>query len=146
VTVNFVSLMALGAVVAACALFSSSATQAIALVAVAVIAPAFEPLAKVVLGLVLRRRGDLLRIAVDDRGYLVLVAAGAVTMLVMRAAETDLPERFLTNRQVLELADPTTVALIISACGAVAGALMITAHRVALLPGPLIALQLIPPP
>jgi hypothetical protein len=145
VTVNFVTLMALGAVVAACALFSSSTTQAIALVAAAVIAPAFEPLAKVGIGLVLRRRGELLRgLQSAVVGYLVLVGAGAVTMLVMRAAATDLPDRFLTNRQVLELADPTTVALVISACGAVAGALMITAHRVALLAGPLIALQLIP--
>jgi uncharacterized membrane protein len=145
VTVNFVSLMALGAVVAACALFSSSTTQAIALVAAAVIAPAFEPLAKIGLGLVLRRRGDLLRgLQSAAVGYPVLVAAGAVTMLVMRAAQTDLPDRFLTNRQVLELADPTTVALVISACGAVAGAVMITAHRVSLLAGPLIALQLIP--
>jgi Domain of unknown function (DUF389) len=144
-TVNFVSLMAVGAVIAACALFSSSTTQAIALVAAAVIAPAFEPLAKIGLGLVLRRRGDLLRgLQSAVVGYLVLVAAGAVTMLVMRAAATDLPERFLTNRQVLELADPTTAALVISACGAVAGALMITAHRVTLLAGPLIALQLIP--
>jgi len=145
VTVNFVSLMVLGAVVASCALCSTSVTQAIALVAASVIAPGFEPLAKLGLGLVLRHRGVLLRgLQATAVGYLLLVAAGAATMLALRAAGTDLPDRFLANRQVLELADPTTVALVISGCGAVAGAVMITAHRVALLAGPLIALQLIP--
>lgn len=145
VTVNFASLMALGAITAACGLFSSSTTQATALVAAAVIAPAFEPLAKLGLGVVLRRRAMLWRgLRATGVGYVILVAAGAATMLAMRAAGTDLPDRFLANRQVLELADPTTVALVVSACGAVAGAVMITAHRVALLAGPLIALQLIP--
>ncbi|MDQ3850032.1 MAG: DUF389 domain-containing protein [Actinomycetota bacterium] len=145
VTRNSVSLMFVGGVVAACALFSSSATQPTGLVAAAVIAPGFEPLAKLGLGLVLRRRGILFRALRSAAvGYFVLAAAGALTMLVMRAAGTDLPDRFVRNRQVLELADPTTVALVISACGALAGVIMVAAHRVTLLAGPLIALQLIP--
>lgn len=144
-TVHFLALMALGGVVAAGALLSSSTTQAVALVAGAVIAPGFEPLARLGLGLVLRQSGVLLRALWSAVfGYLVLAAAGAVMMLAMRAAGTDLPDRFLRNRHVLELADPTTVALIISAGGAVAGVVMIAAHRVTLLAGPLIALQLIP--
>jgi hypothetical protein len=144
-TVNFLALMILGGVVAGCALCSSSTTQATALVAAAVIAPGFEPLAKLGLGVVLRQRTIVLRALRSALvGYVLLATAGAVTMLIMRAAGTDLPQRFLHNRQVLELAHPTTVALIISGCGAVAGAVMIAAHRIALLAGPLIALQLIP--
>jgi hypothetical protein len=142
---NFVGLMALGGVVASCALSSSSTTQATALVAAGVIAPGFEPFARLGLGLVLRQRGVLLRALRSALiGYLVLIAAGAGTMAAMRATGTDLPDRVLHNRQVLELADPTTVALIVSACGAIAGMIMIAAHRVTLLAGPLIALQLIP--
>jgi Domain of unknown function (DUF389) len=142
---NFVALMALGGIVASCALFSSSTTQATALVAAGVIAPGFEPFARVGLGVVLRQRGLLLRALRSAAiGYLVLAAAGAATMVVMRAAGTDLPDRFLHNRQVRELADPTTVALVVSAAGAIAGMIMIAAHRVTLLAGPLIALQLIP--
>jgi hypothetical protein len=145
VSFNFLALMALGGAVAGCALFSSSTTQATALVAAGVIAPGFEPVARFGLGLVLRQRGLLgrgLRSAVV--GYAVLIAAAAATMLVMRVAGTDLPQRFVRNRQVLELADPTAVTLIVSACGAIAGAVMVAAHRVTLLAGPLIALQLIP--
>jgi hypothetical protein len=144
-SINFLALMALGGIVASCALFSSSTTQATALIAAGVIAPGFEPLARLGLALVLRQPWVLLRsLRSVVVGYLVLVAAGVVTMLVMRAAGTDLPDRFLHNRQVLELADPTTVTLIVSACGAIAGCVMIAAHRVVLLAGPLIALQLIP--
>jgi hypothetical protein len=142
---NFLVLMVLGGVVASCALFSSSTTQATALIAAGVIAPGFEPLARLGLGLVLRQRAVLLRSFPSVLvGYLVLVAAGAATMLVMRAAGTDLPDRFLHNRQVLELANPTSITLIVSACGAIAGIVMIAAHRVLLLAGPLIALHLIP--
>jgi uncharacterized membrane protein len=145
VSVNFVALMVLGGVLASCALISSSATQASALVAAGVIAPGFEPLARLGLGLVLRQRGLVLRALRSLLvGYLLLVAAGAATMLVIKATGSDLPQRFLHNRLVLELADPSTVALIVSACGAIAGAVMVAAHRVTLLAGPLIALQLVP--
>ena len=87
--------------IAACALFSSSTTQTTALVAAAVIAPAFEPLAKLALGAVLRQGGLVLRgLRSGVVGYLLLIAAGAATMLVMRAVGTDLPDRFLHNRLV----------------------------------------------
>jgi hypothetical protein len=145
VSVNFVALMAVGGVLASCALFSSSTTQASAVIAAGVIAPGFEPLARLGLGLVLRQRGLVLRgLRSILVGYLILLAAGAATMLVIKAAGGDLAQRFLHNHQVLELAHPSSVALIVSACGAIAGAIMIAAHRVTLLAGPLIALQLIP--
>jgi hypothetical protein len=145
VSVNSIALMGLGGVLGSCGLFSSFTTQATALVSAGVIAPAFEPLARLGLGVVLGHRGLLLRgLRSVVIGYLVLVAAGAATMLIMRASATDLPDRFLHNREVLELANPTSVALIVSACGAFAGAIMVAAHRVTLLAGPLIALQLIP--
>ncbi len=143
---NFVSLMALGGVIAGCGLIATSATtQAVAFIAAAIVAPAFEPLAKVPLGVVLRQRDVLWRgLRSALLGYAVVAAAGAVTMLALGAAGADMSSRFLTNRQVGELADPPTVNLVISAGGALAGALIITAFRLPLLPGPIAALHLIP--
>jgi hypothetical protein len=77
---------------ASCALISSSATQASALVAAGVIAPGFKPLARLGLGLVLRQRGVVLRALRSLLvGYLLLVAAGAATMLVIKATGSDEP-------------------------------------------------------
>jgi uncharacterized membrane protein len=142
---NFVALMLLGGVVAACALVSSGSQQAIALVAAAIIAPAFEPVAKVPLGAVLGRL-DVLGRGVRSTlvGYGLIALAGAVTMLVLDAAGADMSARFLENRQVGELADPRTTNLLISAAGAVAGVIIITAFRLPLLPGPIVALHLVP--
>jgi hypothetical protein len=54
-TPNFLALMALGGAVAALGLVSNPVPQAIAFIASAIIAPGFEPLAKVPLGGVLGR-------------------------------------------------------------------------------------------
>ena len=142
---NFLLTMALGGAVASCGLLLTTTTQATAMVAAAVIAPGFEPLAKLPLAIVLRR-GELflrgLRSALA--GYLVLILGAAATMLALSAGGWDLPEKLVENPVFVELADPTALTLVISAAGAVAGAIMIASQRTALLPGPLIALQLIP--
>jgi len=52
---NYLALMALGGAVAATGLVVESTPQAISVVAESIIAPGFEPLAKITLGLVLRR-------------------------------------------------------------------------------------------
>jgi uncharacterized membrane protein len=137
--------MALGGVVAAHALVSTSTTQALAMVAAAIIAPGFEPLAKLPLGLSLRDRGVLVRgLRSIVLGYGTILVAGAATMAVLDAAGNDMSERMLANRQVGELAGPTTVSLVVSACGALAGVVIISAYRLPLLPGPIVALHLIP--
>jgi len=142
--INFVGLMFLGGVVAACGLVSSPTSQALALVASAVLAPAFEPLAELSLGVVLRRRDLLWRGARSAvLGYLCLILAGALTMIVLEATSSDMTERFVTNHHVGELANPSTTNLLISAAGAVAGGLVITAYRMALLAGPIVALQIV---
>ena len=141
---NFLLTMALGGVIAACGLLLTTTTQATAMVAAAVIAPGFESLAKLPLAIVLRR-GELfvrgLRSTVA--GYLVLGLSAAVTMLALSAGGWELPETLVENRQFSELADPTALTLAISAAGALAGVTMIAAQRTTLLPGALIAMQLI---
>ena len=142
---NFLVTMALGGAIAACGLLLTTTTQATAMVAAAVIAPGFEPLAKLPLAIVLRRRELFLRgLRSAVAGYLVLGLSAAATMLALSAGGWELPEKLVQNHHFLELADPTALTLVISAGGAMAGATMIAAQRTALLPGPLIAMQLIP--
>ena len=141
---NFLLTMALGGAIAACGLLLTTTTQATAMVAAAVIAPGFEPLAKLPLAIVLRRRELFLRgLRSAVAGYLVLGLSAAVTMVGLSAGGWELPEKLLENRQFSELADPTALTLVISAAGALAGVTMIAAQRTALLPGALITMQLI---
>lgn len=142
---NFLLTMVLGGAIAACGLLLTTTTQATAMVAAAVIAPGFEPLAKLPLAIVLRRRKLFLRgLRSAVAGYLTLGLSAAVTMVGLSAGGWELPEKLLENRQFSELADPTALTLVISAAGALAGVTMIAAQRTALLPGALIAMQLIP--
>jgi hypothetical protein len=142
--INFFGLMFLGGVVAACGLVSSPTSQALALVASSILAPAFEPLAELSLGVVLRRRDLLWRGARSAvLGYLCVVLAGALAMIVLQATSSDMSQRFITNQHVGELANPSTASLLISAAGALAGALVITAYRLPLLPGPIVAVQIV---
>lgn len=141
---NFLLTMALGGAIAACGLLLTTTTQATAMVAAAVIAPGFEPLAKLPLAIVLRRRELFLRgLRSAVAGYLILGLSAAATMLALSAGGWELPEALVENRHFSELADPTALTLVISAAGAVAGVTMIAAQRTVLLPGALIAMQLI---
>lgn len=72
ITANFVTLMALGGAIAATGLVAESVPQTIAFVAASIIAPGFEPIAKVPLGVVLGRW------AVVRRGVLATVVGYAV--------------------------------------------------------------------
>lgn len=142
--INFVGLMFLGGVVAACGLVSSPTSQALALVASSIMAPAFEPIAELSLGVVLRRRDLLWRGARSAAlGYVLVIVAGALTMLLLGATSSDMTERFITNHHVGELANPSASNLLVSAAGAIAGGLVITAYRMALLAGPIVALQIV---
>jgi len=80
ITINYLLLMGLGGIVAAIGLVSEPVPQAVAFVASAIIAPGFDPMTKVPLGLVLRHR----RLAWEGvksavAGYAVLIALAALT-------------------------------------------------------------------
>lgn len=141
---NYIALMAIGGAIAACGLVATSTTQVVAIITAAIIAPAFEPLAAIPLGIVVRRRRVVFRAVLSTLvGFAVLIAAGAVTMLLLDAAGSDMSERFLENHHVHELAGPSTVNVAVSVGGALAGAIIITAYRLPLLPGPIAALHLV---
>ena len=144
-TTNFMLLMAAGGTIAACGLLSTGTAQAVALVSASVIAPAFEPVAKLPLALVLRR-GQLVRHALRSlvAGYLALALAALAVALILDATGTISERTFVGNSFVHHLGHPPTVELVVSAAGAVAGIVMIAAERLTLLAGPLIALALVP--
>lgn len=145
VTPNFLALMALGGAIAAVGLVSEPAPQAIAFVASAVIAPGFEPLAKIPLGLGLRNWTVVRRGFVSSAvGYSVLIVAAALMFLVLRATGAATVEELVGNSQVHAIEAPTARELLVSACGAVAGVVMVLAFRRSVIAGPLIALILIP--
>ena len=78
-TMNYVGLMALGGAVAATGFAAESASQAIPFVAASIIAPGFEPLAAIPIGLVLRRWAVVGRgLQSTILGYLVLVFSAAL--------------------------------------------------------------------
>lgn len=144
VTANYLALMAVGGVVAAIGLVSTDTPQAIAFVAASVIAPGFEPLVKIPLGLVLRRWAVLrLGLVSASAGYAVLILAAALTFLCLRAAGGVELGEFVNNPEVHRLGHPTAKDLVVSGVAAVAGAVMVSAFRRSVIAGPLIALAII---
>jgi hypothetical protein len=143
-TPNYLGLMALGGAVAATGLVVESTPQTISVVAAAIIAPGFEPLAKIPMGLALRR-WDVARRGLTSAaaGYLTLALSAALVFLLLRWAGVVTVEEFVGNSQVEELANPTLREILVSACGAVAGMVMMLSYRLNLIPGALIALMLI---
>jgi hypothetical protein len=144
-THNYLLLMAAGGAVAATGFFSTPPTQTIAFVSASVMAPGFEPLAKVPLAIVMRRSTMLVRgLRSALAGYVLIVAAAAITYLVLEATGAATLKNFLGNKEVDKLANPSSLDVLVSSCAAVAGVTMVASRRFALLAGPLIALALIP--
>jgi hypothetical protein len=145
VTANFVALMALGGAIAVAGWVSPAVPQVTAFVAASVIAPGFEPIARIPLGLALRRwrlaaRGVLSTVV----GYAVLIAAAALMFALLRALGATDARTLIENPEVERLVHPTSVERLVSACAAVAGIIMVASYRRSVIAGPLMALTLIP--
>jgi Domain of unknown function (DUF389) len=143
-TTNYIGLMALGGAVAATGFAAESSSQAISFVAASIIAPGFEPLAAIPIGLALRRWavvGRGLQSAVG--GYLALILSAALTFLALRATGVVMVEEFTINTEVRNLAEPGLREIIVSGCGALAGMVMLLSRRHYLIPGALVALLVI---
>jgi hypothetical protein len=144
ITANYLALMALGGIVGAIGLVMEGTSQAIAFVAASIIAPGFEPIAKIPMGLALRRwdvAGAGLKSA--GVGYLALVLSAAAVFVLLLLTGVVAVEEFADNPEVQTLADPTLREILVSACGAVAGMVLILSYREYLIPGALIALEII---
>ena len=140
ITVNYLALMALGGIICAVGLVAEPVPQAVAFVASAIIAPGFDPMTNIPLGLVLRRwrliRHGLSSVLV---GYAVLVAAAAATMAVLVAAGESSAAQLAANSEVMSLIHPNLPALLVAGAGALAGVVMLAAFRRSFQAGPLIA-------
>jgi hypothetical protein len=145
VSVNFVILMALGGIVSVCGLLMSPVPRAIALVGAAIIAPGFEPLAKLAQGLALRQgrlcvRG-LLSVGV---GYGALCAAAFLTVLALSWAGVGDARVALTSEGVRgPLTEIEPIGTLASAGAAIAGIMMVVSLRDFYIVGPLMVLVLI---
>lgn len=145
ITANFLVLMAVGGVAAATGFLSPPTTLVIAFVAASIIAPGFEPIAKLPIGIALRRPGVALKgLRSAAAGYLVLALGAALTFVILRALDLTSAEIFLENSEVGHLVHPSGPDLVRSICGALAGVLMIVANRRSVIAGPLIVLSLVP--
>ncbi|SMB99003.1 hypothetical protein SAMN00120144_3660 [Hymenobacter roseosalivarius DSM 11622] len=145
ITPNYLLLMALGGIICAIGLVSEPVPQAIAFVASAIIAPGFDPMTKVPLGLVLGRWPVVWRgFRSTFAGYAVLIAAAALTMLALVAAGETTGSALAENPEVKHLAHPHLMELLIAAAGALAGVVMLAAFRRSFQAGPLIAMAFIP--
>jgi uncharacterized membrane protein len=96
------------------------------------------------MGLALRR-WDVARRGLTSAaaGYLALALSAALVFLVLRWTGVATIEEFVANSQVEELANPTLREALVSACGALAGMVMMLSYRLNLIPGALIALMII---
>jgi Domain of unknown function (DUF389) len=142
---NFLGLMGLGAVIAVAALLSAPVPQAPALAAAGIIAPAFEPVAKLAVGLVRGSWYAVRRalIAVGG-GYMALAVVGALAYLVLQGLGMASPEALAASEGVEMVTHPTAADWLISGGGAAAGVVIVSAFRHAVLAGALIALALVP--
>ncbi len=145
VSANYVMLMSLGGIIAAAALPLETTSQPIGFVAASIIAPAFEPVAKVAQGLVLRQWAivgrALLSIAV---GYSVLFLAALATALVLFHLRPTEVGTFLEQPVLGPLSRFHIAPMLSSAAAAVAGILMVVSLRDFYVVGPLMALVMIP--
>jgi hypothetical protein len=145
ITTNYLLLMGLGGIIYALGLVAEPVPQAIAFVAAAVIAPGFDPMTKVPLGLALGR-WRLVGHGVQSvvAGYAVLVLAAAATMAVLVGHGDSSAHALATNAEVRHLAHPGLPELLVAAAGALAGIVTLAAFRRSFQAGPLIAMAFIP--
>ena len=145
VTPNFLALMALGGAIAAAGLVSHDPVlQTIATVAAAVVAPGFEPVSKVPLGLVLRRfEIAKLGLVSSLAGYAVLAVGAAAAFLALWGFGAVVPDDFFAGSAAKHLARPPAPDLLISFCGALAGVVIQAAYRRSVIAGALIAMRMI---
>ena len=143
-TGNFVSLMALGGAISAVGLVSEPVPQAVAFVAASIIAPGFEPLAKVPLGLVLKNyQTALFGLRSSLIGYGIVIAGAAITFLVLQWMGITNASEFIKNPEVEAIINPTGKNITVSLCGTVAGCITVAAYRRSVIAGALIAMIVI---
>jgi Domain of unknown function (DUF389) len=144
ISANSLMLMALGGVMSAAAVASRPLIQVTAFIAASIVAPGFDSIAGISLGVVLRQWRVVARaVLAAGVGYTVASSAACITFLGLRALHVERAARAL-NEGVMEVLELGPAILVIAAVAAASGALMIVSVRDIYVVGPLIALVLVP--
>ncbi len=113
-----------------------------------VIAPGFEPLVRIELGLVQRRRSWRDGLVDSARGYGALLLGTAACAALLSVSGTRLPQGSETYHSGAALVSywtsTTTASVVVSLAAGVAGILLVVARRAVLTAGVMIALALVP--
>jgi hypothetical protein len=145
ITPNYLGLMALGGVIAAAAFMMHDIGQAISFVSASIIAPGFEPIAKLPMGVVLKSSAVAKRAFWSFlAGYAVLFATAGATFGVLYAAGLVNPVEVAASPGLNSIMANGVGQNIISICGALAGIIMLTSHREEVIAGAIMALEMIP--
>lgn len=144
-TTNYLILMFIGGVIASVGFISEIHDLIIAFVAASIIAPGMEPLAKIPLGIALKKTDVVFTgLKATFFGYLTLIAASFLTFMVLvnfgLAKEADFTHNEVTAGMLhLRLKD-----ILLSLAAATASIIMYLSYRTNVIAGPLIALIIIP--
>lgn len=137
--------MTVAGVIAACGLMTSALHVVIAAM---VIAPGFEPISRIALGIVTRSATWKRGLTDALKAYACLIVGAALATLLLKLLGYALPAAQGSYLQedtlLLYWTSTSSISLIISLSAGVAGALLIINHRSVLTAGVMIALALIP--
>ena len=144
-TANFLILMAIGGVIAAIGFLGDLQMQVISFISSSIIAPGLEPVAKMPLGIILKKKDIIwngIKSTLIGYGVLMLAAGGVFFILLMHGSAK--PETFLKDKLAIALTDVTFKDFISSVAASAAGIIMYLSYRRNVIAGPLIALITIP--
>jgi Domain of unknown function (DUF389) len=141
---NFVALMGLGGIMATVGILSPPTRQIMPFVAAAIIAPGFEPVAGMALSVVLHRWDVLGRALLSTLvGYTILAGASALTYWGLQWLGAVGEADFVHSEEIKHLTHPEAGDVLLSVCGALAGALIMSSFRKSVIAGALIAVVII---
>ncbi len=144
-TTNYLILMFVGGMIASIGFVSEIHDLVIAFVAASIIAPGMEPLAKIPLGIALKK-ADVMWTGLKATlfGYLTLITGSALTFMVLvnfgMATESD----FLHNKATEGMFHLRLKDVVLSIAAATASIIMYLSYRTNVIAGPLIVLIMIP--
>lgn len=145
ISTNFVLLMIAGGAICAVGLVSDPVPMMMAFAAAGIIAPGFEPIVAIPLGLVFKRFGIVGRASLSVlAGYAVLILAAAAVVKLLILTGNIQKDQLVASRDIEAMINPTLKETIVSGFGAAAGIIITTAYRRSVIAGALIALIIIP--
>lgn len=144
-TANFLILMAIGGIIAAIGFLGDVQMQVISFISSSIIAPGLEPVAKIPLGIILRKKEIVwegIKSTLVGYGVLMFATGGIFFIILMHGSAK--PETFLKDELAIALTDVTFKDFISSVAASAAGIIMYLSYRRNVIAGPLIALVTIP--